>query len=137
MAPEERANLQTLLEEGALEELSERLAPYLAQGDLDARYLNCLFSIDPAETNDIFDARRMAELKALAAHWYAPALYDLAWAYRFGDVVPQDSEKFVQLLSAAALQGFPDAPQLLAAYLEMELDADGLQDKLADLPRRR
>jgi TPR repeat protein len=122
--------LQELLDNGALQTLSVELEPFLKKDDLDARYLACQFSVDPSETGEAFDIRRIDELKALAAKWHRASLFDLACAYRHGDDVEQDNQKFQNLLSAAALLGHQDAAKILSEHVEFELGQFGLSSML-------
>jgi len=124
---------QALFEKGDLTELATRLEPFLKKGDLDARYLACGFSIDPNETGEAFDLRRIQELKALASRWHRASLVDLAWAYRHGDDVERDEQKFQNLMTAAALLGDQKAIRILAEILEFELGETGL-NAIIELP---
>jgi len=126
MEKQEAVKLQNLLDTGELHALAEELKPYLAAGDLDARYLNCLFSIDPDESGEELDLRRIEELKALAMKWHRPALTDLAWAYRHGDGVERDKGKFLQLMTAAVLLGDDLAKRHVAEFIEQEIENTGL-----------
>jgi TPR repeat protein len=117
---------QALFEKGDLTTLAKGLEPFLKDGDLDARYLACGFSIDPNETGEAFDLRRLQELKALASEWHRASLVDLAWAYRHGDDVERDEQKFQNLMTAAALLGDQGAIRVLAELLEFELGENGL-----------
>jgi hypothetical protein len=120
------ARLQLLFDDGDLDKLSTDLKPFLQMGDLDARYLACSFSIDPDETGSEFDIRRISELKALASMWHRPSLIDLAWAYRHGDDIAPDIQKFQLFLTAAALLGDQGAAIHLAEFIEAETRQSGL-----------
>ncbi|MBI1493680.1 hypothetical protein [Halocynthiibacter styelae] len=126
MEEKDAARLQNLMNKGELHVLAEELKPFLAEGDLDARYLNCLFSIDPDESGDDLDSRKITELKMLALKWHRPSLLDLAWAYRYGDDVERDSGKFLQLMTAAAFLGDEQAKRHVAEFIELETDNAGL-----------
>ena len=117
---------QALFDKGELTTLAKELEPFLREGDLDARYLACGFSIDPNETNEAFDLRRIQKLRALASKWHRVSLVDLAWAYRHGDDVERDEQKFQNLMTAAALLGDQGASRILAEYLEFEIGETGL-----------
>lgn len=117
---------QSLFDEGELSKLAKGLEPFLREGDLDARYLACSFSIDPNETGEALDLRRIQELKVLASMWHRASLVDLAWAYRHGDDVERNEQKFQNLMTAAALLGDQSAVRVLAEYLEFELAETGL-----------
>ena len=117
---------QALFDKGELKTLAKKLEPFLREGDLDARYLACSFSIDPDETGEALDLRRIQELEALASMWHRASLVDLAWAYRHGDDVERDEQKFQNLMTAAALLGDQGASRILAEYLEFEIGETGL-----------
>ena len=121
---------QSLLDKGDLTTLANELEPFLIEGDLDARYLSCGFSIDPNETGEAFDFRRIQELKALASKWHRASLIDLAWAYRHGDDVERDIQRFQNLMTAAALLGDQGAVRTLAEFLEFEIGETGLSSIL-------
>jgi hypothetical protein len=118
--------LQALFNSGDLDQLSTDLKPFLQMGDLDARYLACSFSVDLEETGSDFDIRRISELKALADMWHRPSLIDLAWAYRHGDDIDPDIQKFQLFLTAAALLGDQGAAKHLAEFIEAETRQSGL-----------
>ncbi|MDP5220934.1 hypothetical protein Q5Y75_27490 [Ruegeria sp. 2205SS24-7] len=117
---------QRLFDIGDLATLANELEPLLMKGDLDARYLASSFSIDPNESVEAFDLRRIQELEALASKWHRASLIDLAWAYRHGDDVERDMQKFQNLMTAAALLGDQGAVRTLAEFLEFEIGETGL-----------
>lgn len=121
---------QSLFDKGDLAILAKELEPFLKEGDLDARYIASCFSIDPDETGDAFDLRRIQELEALSLKWHRASLIDLAWAYRHGDDVERDERKFQNLMTAAALLGDQGATRALAEFLEFELGQTGLSQIL-------
>ena len=122
--------LQGLLDNGELKLLAKELEPHLAQGDLDARYLACRFSVDPNETGEAFDLRKIRELSALASKWHRASLIDLAWAYRHGDDIERDEQKFQNLMTAAALLGDQGAIRVVAEFLKFEIGETGLNQVL-------
>lgn len=131
MNKSDTSKFQSLYEKGDLATLAKELKPYFENGDLDARYLASGFSVDPNETGEALDLRRIQELKALASKWHIPSMIDLAWAYRHGDDVERDIQKFQNLISAAALLGDKGAGRTLAEFLEFEIGVPGLSSLLA------
>ena len=109
---------------GRIENLASKIEPFLQAGDLDARYLNALFSLDPNESGEDFDQRSTNELSDLAALQHANSLYKMAWKFRHGDEVDPDFQKFRSYLTAAALLGQKEAVDDLAAEIELDFGWD-------------
>lgn len=130
MIHSEKEYFNKLFEDGALEQLEIELARFIEQGDLDARYLAASFSVDQSESNAKFDERRINELHALSIHWHIPSLIDLAYAYKNGDDVEANKNKYMALMQAAALLGDSHAKQVVADEIELELNLSGLREKL-------
>ena len=116
--------LSKLFNDGKFKKLERELAPFLAENDPDARFLNVHFSttLSGEET----DARLVSELHKLSAELHPPSLSELAWRYRHGDDVPKDYAKFKDLLATAAILGNEAAKRDLAVVLEIDLDYSGL-----------
>lgn len=117
--------LAKLLATGKLNKLEKELAPFLAERDLDARFLNLHFS-SSSISDEAFDARMVDELHQLSAELHHGAMVELAWLYKLGDGVSADYAKFKDLLAAAALLGNERARQNLAIFLESDLGYSGL-----------
>jgi len=128
MNPATYRRLSRLFDAGKLEKLERELAPFLADNDPDARFLNVHFSTGPMSGEEL-DQRALHELMALSTELHGPSLREMAWRYRHGDNVEADYSKFKDLLAAAALLGNKEAKQDLAVILEIDLGYTGLVEK--------
>jgi TPR repeat protein len=111
--------LTRLFAAGKFKKLELELAPFLAESDPDARFLNVHFSTTLSGAE--MDARMVSELHKLSAELHPPSLRELAWRYRHGDDVPRDYAKFKDMLATAAILGNEAAKRDLAVVLEIDL----------------
>lgn len=117
-----------------LKDFKKELDPYLEAGDLDARYLNTLFSVDPSETEVEFYRRSAAETIELANLFQPDAMHAVASMYLFGENgLKVDIAKFRAYIAAAALLGQPKSIRTLAQQVERDLGWDGFLERVQDL----
>lgn len=123
--------LSALFQKGLLDELSEKLKPFLDAGDQDAIFLSAHFSLDVSESGDAMDARAKKVLESLAQDFHPRSLYVVAWHHFHGDDgFPRDRERFRNYLTAAALLGHTLAISDLAELLEQEMNWQGFLERL-------
>ena len=85
-----------LFEEGELEALYELIAPYLATNDPYAQLLYSSFSLERLnESDDDFENRSLALLKAASEGGLADASYRLGVLYLYGDASPTGGDSAV------------------------------------------
>lgn len=111
-----------LLSIGKLKELTEKLGPGLARGDIDAYYLSSLYSTNPNITGEEFDKAQVSEFKKLSKLKQKNALYDLAMKYRLGDDVDKSIESYLILMAGAAIEGHKLALKTMEEELSVLLN---------------
>lgn len=101
-----RTKADQLFENGDLEELYELIAPFLAANDPYAQLLYSSFSLERLnESDEEFETRSVALLKAASEGGLADASYRLGVLYLYGDMIAEQDQSSSFYFERAISQG--------------------------------
>ena len=114
MTPSDFADILSRINSGLdYEAIDAALSRYLAEGDLDARYLKTQYHSGSDFDGDTFDQWKVGELAALSRLGQADSMFQLGLLHVEGDLAVRDKDRAATLIAMAAIMGCKEAERMI------------------------